>query len=80
VFFERLLLAICDVATWLIIARVVLSWVNPNPANEILRMVFRVTEPLLRILRPLIPVRGIDLSPILALLLIQLLRRLVIGL
>lgn len=78
--FERLILAVCDVATWLIIARVILSWVNPNPSNEILRMINRVTEPLLRLLRPLVPLRGIDLSPILALLLIQLLRRLVIGL
>lgn len=75
----RLLLALCQVATWLIIARVILSWINPRPRNEILRMIFRVTEPLLSMLRPLVPIRGIDLSPILALLLIQLLRRLLIG-
>ena len=35
-------------------------------------MVCRVTDPLLDLLRPLIPLRGLDLSPILALLLVRL--------
>ena len=76
---QKLLLAILQVYSWLILARVILSWVNPNPRNELLLMVFRLTEPLLGPLRRLIPLRGIDLSPIVAWLLIQLAMRLVLG-
>jgi YggT family protein len=74
----KLAVAILQVYSWLIIVRVILSWVNPRPRNEILLMVIRLTEPLLGFLRSLVPLRGIDLSPILAWLLIQLLMRLIV--
>ena len=74
----KLIVAVLQVYSWLIIARVIQSWVNPRPRNEILLMIIRVTEPLLGFLRALIPLRGIDLSPILAWLLIQLLMRLIV--
>ena len=77
---QKLVLAVLQVYSWLILARVILSWVNPNPRNELLMMVYRVTEPVLAPLRALIPLRGIDLSPILAWLLIQLVTRLVVNL
>lgn len=69
----RLLLSVCQVYSWLIIARVMISWLNPRPSNTYLVMICRLTDPLLDLLRPLIPLRGIDLSPILALLLVRLL-------
>jgi YggT family protein len=75
----RLLLALLKVYSWLILARVILSWVNPSPQNSLLVMVIRVTEPVLRLLRPLLPIPGLDLSPILAFILIQLASRLLIG-
>lgn len=75
---QKLLMAILQVYSWLIVARVVLSWLNPQPRNEFLLMVIRLTEPLLGPLRRLIPLRGIDLSPILAWLLIQILMRVVV--
>lgn len=71
----RLALALLQVYTWLIVARVVLSWVNPNPRNELLLWVIRLTEPVLGPLRRIIPLPGLDLSPLLAWLLIQLLMR-----
>ncbi len=76
---QKLLLAILNVYTWLILARVILSWVNPMPSNDILRGVIRVTEPVLAPLRRLIPVRGLDFSPILAFLILRLLMRLLLG-
>ena len=69
----RLLLSIVQVYSWLLIARVLMSWVNPRPTNAYLVMICRVVDPLLDLIRPLIPLRGIDLSPILALLLLRLL-------
>jgi len=74
---QRLLLAILEVYTWLILVRVILSFINPNPRHEILQMVVRVTEPVLAPLRRLIPMRGLDLSPLLAYLLIRVLMNLI---
>jgi YggT family protein len=75
---QKLAVAVLQVFSWLILGRVILSWVNPRPRNEILLMVIRVTEPVLGPLRSLIPLKGIDLSPIVAWLLIQLLMRLIV--
>ena len=68
---QRLLYSVAQVYIWLIFARVIISWVNPKPRNEFLIMVIRVTEPVLAPIRALIPLRGIDLSPIVAFLLLQ---------
>ncbi len=73
--FVRLGLAILQVYTWVLLARVILSWVNPRPTNELLLWVIRLTEPVLAPLRRLVPIPGLDLSPLLAWLLIQLLMR-----
>jgi YggT family protein len=73
----RLALAILQVYTYLILARVILSWVNPQPRHEALIWVIRLTEPVLAPIRALIPLRGIDLSPIVAWLLISVLRRVI---
>lgn len=74
----KFVLALLQVFSWLLVARVILSWVNPRPRNELLIMVIRVTEPVLAPLRAIIPLRGIDISPLLAWLLIRLLMRLII--
>jgi YggT family protein len=57
---------------WIIIIRAVLSWVNPDPYNPIVRFIERVTEPVMAPVRRLIPIRGmgIDFSPIIILLVI----------
>ncbi|HNU85172.1 MAG TPA: YggT family protein [Syntrophales bacterium] len=60
---------ILDVAlslyTWVIIIRALLSWVNPDPYNPIVRFLYRATEPVLRPVRRWLPLGniGIDLSP-----------------
>jgi YggT family protein len=55
---------------WIIIARAILSWVNPDPFNPIVRFLYRVTEPVLRPVRRLLPTHqiGLDLSPMVVLL------------
>jgi YggT family protein len=54
----------------IIIARAVLSWVNPDPYNPIVRFLHRVTEPVLRPIRERLPTvaMGLDLSPMIVLL------------
>lgn len=76
---NRMLLALLQVYSWLIIARVLIAWFSPRPRHPWLLMVCRLTDPLLALLRPLIPIRGIDLSPILALLLVRLVSMLLAG-
>jgi YggT family protein len=51
---------------WIIIARAVLSWVNPDPYNPIVRFIHNVTEPVLYPIRRRLPMSygGIDFSPI----------------
>lgn len=55
---------------WIIIARAVLSWVNPDPYNSIVRFLYRATEPVLRPVRRRLPTMqmGLDLSPMIVLL------------
>ncbi len=57
---------------FIIIARAVLSWVSPDPYNPIVRFIHNVTEPVLSPIRRRIPVNfgGIDISPIIVILVI----------
>ena len=65
---------------WVVIARVVLSWVSPDPYNPIVRFINNVTEPVLYQIRKRLPVvyGGLDLSPILVFLAIMFLRAFVV--
>ena len=50
---------------WIIIGRTVISWVNADPYNPIVRFLVEVTEPLLSRIRRFLPMSmgGIDFSP-----------------
>jgi YggT family protein len=52
---------------WIVIARAVISWVNPDPYNPIVRFLYAATEPVLYRIRRAVPLYagGIDFSPIL---------------
>jgi YggT family protein len=58
---------------WIIIARAILSWVNPDPYNPIVRFLYNATEPVLYGIRRRVPVffGGIDFSPMIAILIIM---------
>lgn len=70
-----------NVYMWVIIARALLSWVNPDPYNPIVRFLYNVTEPVLAWVRRRVPVvfGGLDLTPILVLLAIVFLQRFLIA-
>jgi YggT family protein len=70
----QLLLGVVRLYEWVIIIRALVSWVSPDPYNPVVRLLYRLTEPVLAPLRRLVPPRrlgGLDLSPILAILLIE---------
>ena len=66
--------------SFLILARVLLSWVNVSPYHPIVVFIHEVTEPVLRPLRNSIPPIGMmDISPIAALILLQILESLILS-
>lgn len=65
---------VCLIATILtiaIIARALLSWFNPDPRSPLMQALNTVTEPILDPIRRLMPRMGIDLSPIVAIVLLS---------
>jgi len=55
---------------WVVIIAALLSWVNPDPYNPIVRFLYSVTEPVFRPIRRLIGYRlgPVDISPIIVIL------------
>ena len=66
---------------WIIIARALISWVNPDPYNPIVRFLYNTTEPVLQALRRRLPLffGGVDFSPLLVVLVIVFLQRFAVA-
>ncbi|MCX8034238.1 MAG: YggT family protein [Thermodesulfovibrio sp.] len=65
--------------SFIIIASALVSWVNPAPYNPIVRFLYKVTEPILRPIRKLIPFRlPVDISPLILLFLIYFIQKFLI--
>jgi len=62
----NLVLTIIFLYKWVIIISALLSWVQPDPSNPIVQMLYRLTEPAYRFVRKLIPTvfGGMDLAPL----------------
>jgi len=75
-----ILLRILDIYSLIIFVRIILSWVHPDPFNPVVRFIYSITDPLLNPIRRIIPPLGgmIDLSPLILVLLIELLKNLII--
>lgn len=61
---------------WIVIARALISWVNPDPYNPIVRFLYSATEPLLYRVRRTLPISfgGIDFSALMVLIAIYFLQ------
>jgi YggT family protein len=85
--FLWLILTIIDIYIWLLIAAAVLSWLiafnvvntrNPIVAN-VGEFLYRITEPALRPIRNMLPnLGGIDISPVILIILLLFLKQLVV--
>jgi YggT family protein len=65
--------------TFAVFARVLLSWLPMSPDNPIVVILNEVTDPILRPLRRIVPPLGmLDITPIVALFLLQILQRLLL--
>jgi YggT family protein len=82
-----ILLLVLDIYIWLLIAAAVLSWLVAfnvvNTRNQVVAMVgdflYRITEPVLRPIRNFLPnLGGIDVSPVVLILIIILLKDVIV--
>ena len=68
--------SLLTVYTWVVIVAVVISWINPDPYNPIVRFLRAVTEPALARMRRYVPnvlwSTGLDFTPLFLILLLQL--------
>jgi YggT family protein len=72
---------ILSMAMWMLIISALISWVNPDPFNPIVRFLHAVTQPLLKPIRRLVPPLGgrIDISPIILIIVIVFLQAFLVG-
>ena len=61
---------------WIVIISAVMTWIEPNPYNPIVRFIYSVTEPVFDFVREHVPVifGGIDFSPLVVIIAIQVLQ------
>jgi YggT family protein len=65
---------------YIVIARALISWVNPDPRNPIVRFLYNATEPLLYRVRRVVPyMGGIDFSPLLVIIAIYFLQSFLVA-
>jgi YggT family protein len=72
---------VCDtllaVYQFVVIGSALISWVNPDPYNPLVRLLRNLTEPLLWRIRKYLPftyINGLDFSPLVLLLAIQIVK------
>ncbi|MEJ5299443.1 MAG: YggT family protein [Thermodesulforhabdaceae bacterium] len=72
---------VLNVYFWIIIIRALLSWVNPDPYNPIVRTLYSITDPLLNAIRRRVPlsVGPVDLTPLILILVIYFLQVFLVG-
>jgi len=70
---------ILNLYIWVVIIAALITWVQPNPYNPIVRFLSNVTEPVYRVIRRYIPTTfgGFDIAPIILILAIQFLQILI---
>ncbi|MFH1112850.1 MAG: YggT family protein [Pseudomonadota bacterium] len=68
---------VLSIYMWIVIVAVLISWLNPDPYNPIVRFLYSVTEPVFGMVRRVLrlPPMGIDISPIVVVLVIVFLQQ-----
>ncbi|HAA77075.1 TPA: hypothetical protein DCE37_18340 [Candidatus Latescibacteria bacterium] len=71
----RILHSILALYWYVMLARVLMSWFNPNPHNPVVDAINRLTEPVLSPIRRMLPpMGGFDLSPLVVFVILMLLQ------
>lgn len=77
----RIVDLVFNVYFFIVIARALISWVNPDPYNPIVRFLHNATDPVLYRIRKLIPFQmgAFDFSPIILLLGLSIVQQVLVG-
>ena len=76
-FFVIILARVLNIA---ILARVLLSWISVNRDNQLVELLYEITEPILGPIRRVVPsFGGLDLSPMLGLILVEIMERVLLS-
>lgn len=68
-----IVISLINIYMWVIIIAALLTWVNPDPRNQIVQILYRLTEPAYRFVRRFVPTvfNGIDLAPLIIIVILQ---------
>ena len=71
----KIISSLVSIYMWVVIIRVLISWINPDPYNPIVQFLRSVTDPALEGLRRMLPrflwSSGLDFTPLILILLLQ---------
>ena len=71
--FATIFVSIISLYKWVIIISALISWVQPDPYNPIVQMLYRLTEPAYMLVRRFIPtvIGGLDMAPLILIFILQ---------
>ncbi|MDD2837541.1 MAG: YggT family protein [Sulfuricurvum sp.] len=74
--------SLLTVYIWVVIIGALLTWVRPDPYNPIVQIIYRLTEPAYRLIRKTMPTvfNGLDLAPIILIIILQVLDVILVNL
>tara|TARA_B100001750_G_C14992763_1_gene343364 strand:+ start:218 stop:466 length:249 start_codon:yes stop_codon:yes gene_type:complete len=68
-----------EILTYIIFIRVILSWFSHNPYQPIIKLIYQISDFALSPIRNAVsPIGGIDISPIIAIFMIQLIKNIIL--
>ena len=78
--FGSLIVMLVNIYSFVILARVLMSWLNVNPYSPVAQVIYNLTEPVLAPVRNLLPpAGGLDFSPIIVLVALQILGQILVN-
>jgi YggT family protein len=70
-----IVISLLNIYMWIVIIRVLISWINPDPYNPIVQFLRGVTDPAIDAVRRIVPgflwSTGLDFTPLILIILIQ---------
>ena len=67
-----------EILTYIIFIRVILSWFPHNPYQPLIKLIYQISNPILNPIRNFVsPIGGIDISPIIAIFIIQFIKNII---
>ena len=72
---EELIIGLIEIYCWVVVVRVLISWINPDPYNPIVQFLRGITDPAIEAVRRIVPrflwSTGLDFTPLILILVLQ---------